>query len=455
MYSDTLFSGIRMDMLALESAITNYELNNELTESYLNSDVSYDEIEAANEAASYQDNDTSDDNDFAFGFGLFEDKVALESEGADSSGSEKKPSFGSRISGAIKSVLGAIKKFFSNIAEKIKALGAKIAQKRAEAKAKKNPVPPSLKDQVLAAAREVRSNYQKAISMLDEGVRSDAVIVKNICVKINKAMADAGIKKGVKAKGDNVKNLEKINEKFTDNDGTDREIEDAENSLERCAEIRNNLAKAYDIINNSYSAFLNKITAMKNDYIDNRTTTSENLDTQRTGKESKDIKQRDKDDIAEAKQMQKDWNADHKSKETKRAAIDKDTYKNEYNKNGELTKRGGTVGVTEAIAKSIIMYEEYSGSTSITNLIKVCDSFQSVCKDNYNFCESIGSKADSTYDDNPNAKKAYRLCKIYFKASNTFTDIAHLAANLSNGTCFGKGNTGNIKISDPTKASKK
>lgn len=442
MYSDAFFNGITMDMLALESAIIGYELDNEITDSYLASDVSYDELESANESATTDDN-VAADNNFAFGFNLFEENIALSTATEGTDDGDKKPSFGDRLGGGIKSILGAIKKFFVSIQEKIKALGAKISQKMAEAKAKKNPAPPSLKEQVLAAAKEVRTNYQKAISMLDEGLRSDAIIVKNICVKINKAIAAAKVNGASKAKGDNVKNLEKINENYMKNEGSDKEIEDAEASIERCVEVRNNLAKAFDVINSSYSDFLTKVNHMSYKAEDDAASKSERLDADRGNKDTqKALKDREKNDINEAKQMQKDWNDDHKSKDSKPAAIDKDTYK------------GGTVAVTAAMARSIMLHEEYSGSTSIKNLIKICDSIDKVCKENATFCDSIANKADGTYDDNPNAKKAYRLCKIYFKASNTFTDISKMASELASGSCFGAGK-GDIRISDPNAAKKK
>lgn len=459
MYFDTLFDGLRMDMIALESAINTYEIENDITPSYLNSDESYDVIEAASEAANSFSDESENDNDFAFGFGLFEDKIALESEGADSSSDEKKASFGSRLGAAIKSIFGAIAKFFKSAIEKVKGLAAKISQKRAEAKAKKNPPPPTLKEVVLSEAKAVRSNYQKAISMLDESVRSDAILINNICKKINEAIAKAnsaptgtddkshgatinGTSKGSVSK----KNLEKMGAAFNEVDGTSKEIEDAESALERCKSVNENLQKAMDLIAASYASFIGKVTQLKvgtrhsaaDELAADRNRNSRLADSKSKNKNpqkdasdySKEIQESDKADIKAGNQMVSDWNKEHKKDEGAKLS----------------SKDKGTTAVTIEMAKAIIMYEEYTGSTSIPKLIGALNNVTKTCETNISFCEAVSTKIKEDTMDTPNTKRAYRLCKIYHNASNTFTELLVIASSLSSGTCFKPG--GDRQISD-------
>lgn len=429
---ESIFLGFEIDMLALESIITSYEAENGLDPAYLNSDTLLDprDDEIAEESA------MNDDYDFGFGATLF-NAIALESEGADGatdsgsatddgtvanasdnasdSGSSSKKSFGDKLKSAVKNVLDAVKKFFQKLGEQAKKLGSKIKEQiskwAAAATARKET---KLANKVLSMAKNVRSNYQKAINILKESLYENATEVKKICQQINDAMTKAGLDNSSEANKDN---LNKLGAAFTgdkDAKSSDKEVAKAASLVNKCEAAEKRVGKACELIKQSYT---NLLTATQNLKI--------------TAERNAQGKSTDSEDVAKQRQEGID-------KATKKAA---DKWNEKHDDKVDASE--GRVEITNQMVRSIIMGNMYKEKTDISKLEALCGEVANICSKNADFCERASNITEKfSKKDDPNAKRAFNLCKLYFKASGVFNKLTNHINSLSTGTVLSSDKNG-------------
>lgn len=423
---ESIFLGFEIDMLALESIITSYEAENGLDPAYLNSDTLLDprDDEIAEESA------MNDDYDFGFGATLF-NAIALESEGADGaadagsdagtgdassdsadgasnsdSGSSKK-SFGDKLKSAVKNVLDAVKKFFQKLGEQAKKLGNKIKEQiskwAAAASARKET---RLANKVISMAKNVRSNYQKAINILKDSLYENATEVKKICQQINDAMTKAGLDNSSEANKDN---LNKLGAAFTgdkDAKSSDKEVAKAASLVNKCETAEKRVAKACELIKQSYTNLLSATSNLKI-----------------TADRNAEGKSTDSEDVAKQRQEGID-------KATKKAA---DKWNDKHDDKVDASQ--GRVAITNQMVRSIIMGNMYKEKTDISKLEALCGEVANICSKNADFCERASKITEKfSKKDDPNAKRAFNLCKLYFKASGVFNKLTNHINSLSTGT---------------------
>lgn len=417
---DAVFGSFELDMIALESAVQLYEVSNDIDDEYLSNDVSYDAVETAEASESVTD---TDDSSFAFGIDLFETTVAMESEGSDGSDSanstdtKKKESFGSKLKGGIKSILGNIGKFFSGLATRIKEIGAKISAKIKEmatkAAIKKED---KLRNAVLKEAQAVRKSFQQAVNVLDNTIKTDATEVNKICDKINAAINAAKDDKGnIEA---NVDNLSKVGSNYGDD--ADKDTEDIRKRVENCKKAEALLAKHIDGVSAAFDQLCVKMAKLRIQADSNkRRSESERVDG--SADTTKKVQDRNKAIADQNDAAVKSFKEDHKD-----ANISSPT--------------SSTTGVTKDMIKHILITEEYTQKTNISALQSECDKVSDTCSKNATFCSKAAQIVEGNISsDNKAAKRAFNLCKLYMEASGVFTKISAHITQLSTGSIFGSG----------------
>lgn len=433
---DAVFGSFELDMIALESAVQLYEVENDLDTGYLNNDTSYDAL-AANESAQATGNDDEVDSVFAFGSSLFETTVAMESEGAegDSSGNKdkKKESFGSKLKNGIKSILANIGKFFRTLAQKVKEIGSKISNKLKEMATKSGiKKEGKLRDAVIKEAGNVRSAFQKAVNILDNTVKTSATEVNKICTEINKAIAAAKTA-NADLKADSA-GLKSVGSNYGGD--ADKDIDTMRKHVSNAETAEKHVTAAINAIASSYDQLCAKMSKLKIQHAANtRMSEGERTDWETgTGggtKGAMDAQKARKDSIAEGnKDAVEKFNKDHKD--------------------NKVSGGSDTVTITKEMIKAILISEEYTQKTNITKLQSECDAVSKTCDQNADFCSAAEKVAESDInDDTGAAKKAYNLCKLYMEASRVFTRLSSHITQLSTGSVFGSTTRDeNIKFKD-------
>ena len=160
------FNQLELDMIALESAIGAYEVDNGITDDILDMPDSYSyAVESAN---------VNDD----FGFGIFDDVAAPATEGV-----------GSAIGGGIKKILSAIAGFFKKVGEGIAAFFNSFKKKKAEVGDKEVKLTP----EAAKVANNIRSAIKTAIGIVGNISRQDAEYIKGVIGLINDAIKKSGL----------------------------------------------------------------------------------------------------------------------------------------------------------------------------------------------------------------------------------------------------------------------
>ena len=179
------FGDIRMDMIALESAIDLFEVENGLTADYLASDYSYD-IE--NEGYATESATNAGDVDDAFA-GLFGDMPAMEE--ATEGGDAPKEKFGAKLKKGIVNVINSIKSFFAKLGEGIANLWNKITKKKKEAE---NLQITPAEQTIIEQATDVRNAVKSALTILTNTLKADGGKLERIVNQINDALKQAKVK---------------------------------------------------------------------------------------------------------------------------------------------------------------------------------------------------------------------------------------------------------------------
>lgn len=432
------YENIRMDMIALESAIDLFEVENGITSDYLASDVSYD-IEDEGFATESATNSEDVDDSFA---GLFGDMPAMED--ASEGGEAPKEKFGDKLKKGIMNVLNSIKNFFIKLGEGIANLWSKITKKKKEAEnIELTPAEQSIVDQ----ATDVRNAVKSAISILGNTLKADGGKMDRIVKQINQAIKDAKVRESyrdyMKAKNNNDVtgttkasmtsetkfNLKDGYTKTTVNAGGDKydraedlskamtamgksyganknhiSIDVAEKTAEEIAEGTKKMKEAMDIIKSKYIALCERLHKM----------------TKAPEAPEKGLTETDE----EFRQRQ----ADHNKSKAKHDGSDIDN-KYDYDK------------ITDPVAKvrSILMkFYYHQDANFFTEAKRSCDIVANECKKHSALCKSLGEISKDINQDNDNAKIAFRLCKVYYSAANSFSSLTQYISMISTGSIFAK-----------------
>lgn len=413
MNSEMYFSDLNLGMIALESAILQYECENEITDDYLASDESFDEATAAAEAATAPE---TDDSDFAFGAGLFIETVALESEGAEgddakaSTGEEKKESFGSKIKGALKSVLNSIGNFFKMLADKVGSVLSAIKEKIHQASLKKDAKKLSkMQSEVLRMASSVKSNVGKCIGILKKTINTNASKVKTICQDINNAITISAKDSGGAVNDDRVAAVGKEY-------GNDRALAKAEGCVADCEKGKEQFEKAMQILDQSVTNLLSSTAKLK--IHEEAAATGPKV-----GESEKDAGDRIGHVAAASDKSAEDFNK--KNAQTINDGKMKKVEKSE--------RFDSMTTVTKDMVRNILLADFYANGGEVKNLTSICNDVIDTCRENQEFCSKAAAIADKVDKDNKDAKRGYALCKLYLKASNIFTYFSTQLTNLANG----------------------
>lgn len=435
---NAMFENYALDMLALESAVDFFETENGLTESYLRSNVQYDNYEAATESAF----DDVDDGIFA---GIFTDLPATEAaEG-------KKDSFGAKLGRGIKSILGAIGNFFKGLGAKVSGAAKTMKNKISAAKAKGTSHP--MENDVIAAAKDVRAAVKTALGILTQGLESDASKMSTICGKINAAVNKAKSHSGSLKNSDAIdETAERIGRSYrTDSselgeksrEDASREVDEAESTLKSIQETEKRLNEACEIVATKYNAILKKV-----------------LDA--AGKEAINDHMKENSEFEQGvTESDEDWEKrsekmlNEKRDRSMQNGLTKEEL-DEYKKVGKGDRKGLKRSTLTASAVRTILVKDYlvDDNELLGKITKAVDKVVNVCSQNEKFCTAVAANADNIKTDNPDAKIGYRLCKIYSAASKSFSVISARINSFWNGGIFTGTKAGESDLSINTRDNK-
>lgn len=365
MYDPTL--SFEIDMLALESAITNLEYENGITPEYLHSPCDENE---------YAESATESTGILA---GLFEDDfVATEGFG------DTKVGKGLKV--MIITIGGAIKKMFISLATKVKGFFQAQIEKFQRAKALKDPkVAAALNNGVVIS---LRTKVNTTFATVETTIVAASNRIKPMIQRINKVLTQAGIGNSAKTTVDKSK-LNEIGEAYRNSEATRatrREIandKSPENTFSRrysdnSVAIDRDAADDEEIkkLNGAYETLKNIINTM-------------NDDVKALLKDGPKIKAESTDSHGDTKVADKEK---------------------------DLTAK--------TILLAVMM------DIDLSKINKIAKAITTECSVHTKACENIVKTAGGLDNDkdNPYVKAGYNLCKKYLDCSRIFTQIS-LACN--------------------------
>lgn len=385
MFDETVFTNFMMDMVTLEATMTVYDYEHGLTPEYLASgdDVTYDDF--ATEAASGSIVD-----------GLFEDDFVA-TEGFK----ETMGNIGKGIKTAAITVIGAIKKAFVTLGNNIAGFFSAAIERHQRASAHKDPYVFALmrNENVRAAC----STAMTAFKSLNAVVAEANTVILPIVNKINKAFNSAGIGNSSKATV-SADDLEKINNsvvgsygmrgmdnlsdkkkgdkafKSDFNDMGKSAIKDAEDMLKK---LQDALKKAQNVIDAKDNAVARAMNTALGKVELNEVVRSEGDNEKAAGEY--------------------------------------------YNKKGEKKETKIEKKVSPALVqKAIFMNIEVSAMHAISKQITAA------CSQHAKACDNIIKTADKLQADSASqdVKDGYRLCQIYMRSSNYFSQISMMCTKI-------------------------
>ena len=390
----SFFAQLDLEMIALESAISAYEVDNNITEDYLN------DYSAPTAAPAYES--ATDD----FGFGLFSDMAPATEEAEGTSGGG--------LGKGIKNILSAVGRFFAKIGEGMKAFFNSFKSKKAQTKDVK--VTPAAEK----AATNMRGAIKSAVSIIGNITKADTEFMQRICKDIKTAIdsvgqanLDSALNKKIGKRNDE---YAKVGAKFVELSGGKENAADADERIQRANEILDKVKKtekdlqtALDKVSDVFKAELKKAKLVAEAY----------------------------DERSEKKRSETDYKQSERN-----AAYDEEDRKKLKSFNDEATRRQSLGVSTANDVKSISM-------TSLTNQIKqaifvdykieeiagLCDGVVSACGNLEAFCTKV---ADKNLDNSgsENSKRAYKLCRILSSASTVYTKLSSAIKELTTGSIF-------------------
>lgn len=410
---NAMFENNALDMIALESAMSLFEVENDITPEYLASDYSRDA------AAGYQiaTEGATDSDDFFNS--LFNDTPVV-SAATEASGE----SLGARIGGTIKKIIGAIKGFFTNLASKFKTKKDKVETILEKAEnANLSPAEQSVFDQ----ARDVRAAAGKLIGILNTSFRTESAQIEKICKAVEesiKKMSKSGhtLKKtddfaSNKTKREDLENnrsaasayaksltgrLGNDSDEETRQANTRAELNMASTSLEHMKKMYEDVKSAYAIVREKAEALFKRLTI-------------DELSSDRDDNPFKDgmsgmAKPDDDKETAAAKAI-----SDRQKKFDE--AREKETKGGKDNRFGKTPE----TKVGHILAKAFYAKE----GNLIQNMIGVVNNVIKVCSSQVDNCDLIMKATDAIKDDSTYAKIAYESCRIYKEASVVYNGLSN------------------------------
>jgi len=416
---NAMFDNFSLDLIALESAITLFEVENDITPDYLASDYSRDEAAGfaipANESA-------TDSDDFLAT--LFTDTQGPVASAATEAAGE---TTGSKIGKAISGIIGAIKNMFTTLAAKFKEKRAKVNSTLNAAKGQQ--LTEAEKD-ICAEARDVRASADKVFNILNTSVETDCKAIENICKKVSAAIKAAQSEGHSFSNSDSIQtNKEKreggdkaiaaaraYEEKFSGSfDGSDmnakrvaadKELQHVRIQLDNMKKVDEALESAVAEITAQYNKLIERLAA-KGDAI---TFTKEDG----SGKDTLSKKEHGKSKEDEKSE------ADKKAEEEWQKERDNDRLVSGNKKDSVNNKLTLSQKVSKILAKAHFVEKGAVIDRALTAVEKV----EKVCQDNVKECDFIMNAVKNRMTDNTPAKIAYESCKIYKESSVVFQRMA-------------------------------
>ena len=354
-----------LDMMALEAGMTMFEIENGITDEYLNgcylSDMSADS--AATEGASFMD-------------GLFEDDFVATEGFKDTMGK-----VGKGIKVAIITIGGAIKKIFVGLASKIKAFFQASMESFQRHKAKNDPFIAEISNN--ADVGKLRQNVTKVFTTVTATVTGSSNLILQFVKKINKALTQAGIGNSGNA-GKNV---------------TADQLADVSNYVGDTFASKNRSIHAKPGDRNNNDAYSGLVYA---DEYNNFEDLIKNLESQNV-------------------EIEKTISAINKMAE---ALGTGDKFKGEKtNSKGETKETYGERKMTPARVAMAVMQD-----INLAPINNVAKTITAQCSVHAKACESIVKAGEKIAGDNAAAMSGYKMCKNYLKCSKVFSQIS-LACN--------------------------
>lgn len=410
---NTMFENNALDMIALESAMTLFEVENDITPEYLASDYSRDEaagfVAGATEGA-------ADADDFLAT--LFTDTQPRLSAATEASGE----SLGARIGGTIKKIVGAIKNFFANLASKFKTKQDKVETILDKAEqANLSPV----EQKVLDEARDVRAAANKLVGILNTSFRTESAQIEKVCKAVEdsiKSMHKGGHtlmetgegaskkeqydanQNNVKASIDYAKSLSgrlgKDSDETTRQANTRAELNMANTALTHMKKIYEDVKAAYAIVQEKAEALFKRL-----------------------AKEAftKEIDEHFEEGISGMAKP----NAD-KDDAIAKGIADKQKKFEENRKKEFEGGKDNSFGKTDIEKVQNILTKSFYAKEGnlIRSMLGVVDNVVKVCTDQVKNCDLIMKATDAIQNDGPYAKIAYESCKIYKEASVVYNGLS-------------------------------
>lgn len=356
-----------LDMLALESSLTMYEIENGITEEYLNSPSYSDE-----------DYDTSLEST-GFAAGLFEDDfVATEGFG------ETMGKIGKGIKSALITIGGAIQKVFLGLGRKVKAFFQSAIERFHKNQANKSPYiakiladDPLVGTMKLSQLKTTITNFFKTFNVT---IASSSAKILQFVKKINKILNKAAIG----------------NSKNAGNNVTADDLSGISNAYANSNQLKNrNDESRRDLATDE----MNEVEAI-----------IENL-----GESCKGLTSAVNNINSAAKQLGDKRKGDDDRKMTGVVTNGKgETHDTKFKKT-----------VTPKLIMQAIMMD-----IDISKINETAKTIVTQCSVHSKACESIIKDAEKVSNENADAKAGYRLCRMYLQCSKLFSQISLTCNNL-------------------------
>lgn len=399
------FNQLELDMIALESAIGAYEVDNNITDEALDRADAYS---YATESACSEDD---------FGFGIFDDVATPATEGA-----------GSAIGGGIKKILNAIAGFFKKVAEGVKSFFASFKKKKAETADKEVKLTP----EAAKVANNIRNAIKTAVGIISNVSKQDAIYIKNVIDLINTAIKNAK----VDAKAINNSYLDGASDKQKNYraqklDSMGEEFKKISVDSNASADDKKNTSyqdSAADEMLTKCEGYLKKVEATRDQLVAAVAKVQEMFQSE--------VSKLNLTDPANVK-----FGTDKPGAAVQRGKDDDDEADiKAYN---EHIKHRTGVG-----AEKVTGGKKDLAIKSITNQIKQyvfvnfdMSGIENACKDVVKSCESNAAMCTTIASNSPesgsgNTGVAYRMCRILSSASNIYTAIQKAIEQLTTGSIF-------------------
>lgn len=437
------FDELSIQFVAMESALTLYEQENDLTADYLNSDVLYD----SNYAAESVNGESEDMSDSIFA-DILSDFPAFESEGAASeSAPAAKQSFGSKLGGAIKSILKAVANFFRKIGAAISAAFTKTkAASDSAAQVANASIPPAINSD----AEQISSLVKQAIGILNTDVQAAANAISKLVGKISKYLNAANKAVG---SSNNIEDIKKFNANVVNREGGKNaagfdgmsDLNDTSAKMdESVAVISNALEKFSDVeqkISDAFYARAKKLEAAGRAH--SQEVKGSKYDT--AIRKMKDANDRGR----EGEKAISEYNASLEAEAKAKGKELKDSEKLESNRKNDAD---AAAAIDRHKFKRIV-YAKYVVDKSTLNKIQgFCKTITDTCSKNSSLADNLATSIkDDGKQDEAAYKSTYKLCKAYSKCTSLFSTLSAKCKMILDGSILrenGGKNNANVGVKD-------